>query len=208
MPKLKFNDYLVDDETSALKSNTPVSNTYGVRPPMVTGHGLSNLKDLLNSMTDEERDQMRETAQAVSTEAKPKRAYTKRVTHRNTPRVKKFTGIKGKAIAQVVATLDALNCSYKIVSPENHVFTRGVVFSGSEEKKRKHARPYGTVAAYYKPYVVGLKVGETVVIPAHKEINADEIQCSATAWMSNAWGKGSYASMINKNREVEVLRIK
>lgn len=208
MPKLKFNDYLVDDETSALKSNTPVSNTYGVKPPMVTGHGLSSLRDILNSMTTEEREEIKKTAEAMSTEVKPTRTRMKRTTSRNAPRIRKFTDIKGKAIAQVVATLDALNCSYKIVSPENHVFTRGVVFSGSEQKKRKHDRPYGTVAAYYKPYIVGIKVGETAVIPAHKEITAEDIQCSATAWMSNTWGKGSYASMINKNREVEVLRIK
>jgi hypothetical protein len=201
MPKLKFNDYLVDDEDSALKSNTPVSNTYGVRPSMVTGHGLSSLRDIVNSMQSKETKQM-------ENEVKPKRTYKKRAMRNNSPRVRKFTDIKGKAIAQVVATLDALNCSYKIVSPENHVFTRGVVFSGDENKKRKIARPYGTVAAYYKPYVVGLKVGETAVIPKHKEISADDIQCSATAWMAGAWGKGSYATMINKSREVEVLRIK
>lgn len=208
MPKLKFNDYLVDDEdNSALKSNTPTSNTYGVKPPMITGHGLSNLKDLINSMSRREREQMQQAAQAIQTEPKPKRKYTKRAKKIVNP-IKKFKDIKGRALAQVIATLDALNCSYKIISADNQTFTRGVVFGGKEGRKRRTDRPYGMVAAYYKPYIVGLKVGETATIPAHKEISADDIQGSATAWMAGTWGKGSYASMINKSREVEVLRIK
>ncbi len=137
---------------------------------------------------------MQQAAQAIQTEPKPKRKYTKRAKSTANP-IKKFKDIKGRALAQVIATLDALNCSYKIISADNQTFTRGVVFGGKEGRKRRADRPYG-------------KVGETATIPAHKEISADDIQGSATAWMAGTWGKGSYASMINKSREVEVLRIK
>lgn len=206
MPKLKFKNFMLDDENTPV--HIPMSSTYVTKPKSVTAHGLQNLKNILSSLTVNEPTPTATPRPIVETiEIKKPRKYTRRV-KKGTPHVNKFTDIKGKAIAQVVATLDALNCSYKIVSSDNHVFTRGVVFGDSKTKKRKTDRPHGLVAAYFKPYVVGLQIGESATIPHTPEIAAAEIQGSVTGWMSSNWGNGSYTTMIDKERNVQVLRIK
>ena len=200
MPKLKFKDFMLDDENTPVK--VPVSNTYTAKRSIVAGHGLSALREILHSIESTPTPTPTPAPQP-KVEAKPKRKYTKRK-----PFVKKIGGIKDKALAQVIATLDAINCTYKIVTDDNQVFTRGVVFSGSETKKRKLLRPHGMVAAHYKPYIVGMKVGDTALIPPHKELPPDVIQSSATAWMAGSWGKGSYNTMIDAQNNIQVLRIR
>ena len=194
MPKLKFQDFMRNDESTPVQF--PTSNMYEVKPKVGIVHGLEHLKDVFHSMEPE-------------AESKPKRKYTKRKSIKQKANQNShFNNVTAKAIAQAMHILRATKCAFKIVTVDGTVFQEGDVhaFRGHGGKI---GHPRGFIAAHFKPYLEPMKVGGVVEVPWHPEIREDDLQSAMTAWMTGKWGKGSYATQKNNNKKViEVLRYK
>jgi len=109
-----------------------------------------------------------------------------------------------------LAALKATGAKYIIVMPDGTVHTQGDLKLASEEKpKRKRCvdHPYGTITAYYMPYINDLEPGNIVEIPFDRfkpEVLISGISSRAVTW----WGKGSVVTAQNKQKKVvEVMRV-
>jgi len=195
MPKLKFKDFMRNDESTPVQF--PTSNMYEVKPKVGIVHGLEHLKDVFHSMEPE-------------AESKPKRKYTKRKSMKQKANQNShFNNVTAKAIAQAMHILRATKCAFKIVTVDGTVFAEGLTESINLSRRMNPNRPYGLIASHFKPIVKDMKVGDIAEVPWHPQIREDDLQSAMTAWMGSTWGKGSYATQKNDNKKViEVLRYK
>lgn len=207
MPKLKYQSMLDDEEIR----NTPVSNTYTAKPKVMRAHGLQNLQDLIKNIEIEESkkemDRRFAEAEARSEQAAPKtkRKYTRRVKV-SKPTISKIRGVKEKALFQALATLKALNCAFKVYV-DNTMYEEGEMPGNKITRERRTDREYGSMAKFYKPFIQDLKVGGTATVPYNPTFDPEDIRSSITAWMSSTWGKGSYTTMFDKQKNLEILRV-
>ena len=212
MPKLKYQSMLDDEEVHKV----PVSNTYTAKPKIMRAQGLQSLQDLIRNIEIEESKiemdrrfaeaEARSEARAKAEQAKPKRKYVRKASVK--PQLKKFGGVKEKALVQALLTLQALGCSYKILTADGKLLEQGVVDDGKTKRHRRADREYGSLAAYYKPFIENLQVGETAIIPFNPEFQPEDLRSSVTARMASSWGKGSYTTMFDKHKNLEIFRIK
>ncbi len=118
-----------------------------------------------------------------------------------------------RAMKSALETLSAIGCSYKVIGPDSvevihdpaHLF----------EKRKRSAVPndapynYGDLKHHYLPYIEDLEVGQVAQIPYTDELPYSALQSSASAYLSKAWGNGSYTTATNKTTKcLEILRIK
>jgi hypothetical protein len=118
-----------------------------------------------------------------------------------------------RAMKSALETLSAIGCSYKVIGPDlvevihdpAHLF----------EKRKRSAVPndapynYGDLKHHYLPYIENLAVGQVAQIPYTDELPYSSLQSSASAYLSKAWGNGSYTTATNKiTKCLEILRIK
>ena len=118
-----------------------------------------------------------------------------------------------RAMKSALETLRAIGCVYKVIGPDlievthdpAHVF----------DKRKRSAVPadapynYGDLKHHYLPYVENLEVGQVAQIPYTDELPYSSLQSSASAYLSKAWGNGSYTTATNKiTKCLEILRIK
>jgi hypothetical protein len=216
MPKLKFQDFMVDDDPDL--PSTPMSDMYQAKPKVISAQGLQSLQGLLDDMEERRiqrdlEDVKRSAADLV--EPRVKRKYVRKAPIK--PQIRKpktFThagkirGVKDKALMQALATLQALNCAYKVLTEEGKVMTHGEVPTNKTGRTRRTDREYGAIAAYYKPFIENLQVGQTVVIPFNPDIEPEDLRSSVTARMASSWGKGSYTTMFDKRKNLEIFRIR
>ena len=110
-------------------------------------------------------------------------------------------GIQIVAIKKALRILEAAGASF-------HVKFDDQEWGKSLETKRakKPSKyPYGALAGHIAKYTAGIQPNETVKIPVG-EFDIDAVRYSATGYLSNKWGRGSY--MIHKEPTyVEVLRL-
>jgi hypothetical protein len=215
MPKLKYQSMLDDEEVHKV----PVSNTYTAKPKIMRAQGLQSLQDLIRNIEIEEskiemdrrfaeaeaRSEARAKAEQAE-QAKPKRKYVRNASIK--PHPKKFGGVKEKALVQALLTLQALGCSYKILTADGKLLEQGSIDDGKTRRHRRTDREYGSLAAYYKPFIENLQVGGTAVIPFNPEFQPEDLRSSVTARMASSWGKGSYTTMFDKSKNLEIFRIK
>ena len=77
-----------------------------------------------------------------------------------------------------------------------------------EEKPRKRASlyPHGEIRKYILPYVEALDLDEIISIPL-KEYPQEHVRGNLCAWATTVWGKGSYTSTINHDKNtVDIYR--
>jgi len=118
-----------------------------------------------------------------------------------------------RAMKNALETLRAIGCVYKVIGPDlievthdpAHVF----------DKRKRSSVPadapynYGDLKHHYLPYVENLEVGQVAQIPYTDELPYSSLQSSASAYLSKAWGNGSYTTATNKiTKCLEILRIK
>jgi hypothetical protein len=206
MPKLKYQSMLDDEEIR----NVPVSNTYTAKPKIMRAQGLQSLQDLIKNIEIEESKmemdrrfaEAEARSEAKQEQPKPKRKYVRRVKAAK-PTISKIRGVKEKALFQAIATLKALNCAFRIYV-DNTMYEEGEM-PGS--KTRRTDREYGSMAKYYKPFIENLKIGGTATVPYNPMFQPEDIRSSITAWMASNWGKGSYTTMFDKQKNLEILRV-
>ena len=110
-------------------------------------------------------------------------------------------------IETALLKLRATGCAYKVMLPDDVII--GHDAERLEPKLRATRRPNGTFRDHYQPVLINLQPGEVGEIPYPDEQFAVDLQASATAWMCKQWGNGSYATSVNKTKQVlEVLRLK
>ena len=77
-----------------------------------------------------------------------------------------------------------------------------------EDKPRKAASkyPHGEIRQYVLPFVENLMPDGVVSIP-FKKYDAESIRGNACSWCTTVWGKQTYSTTVNKDKQtVEVYR--
>jgi len=113
-----------------------------------------------------------------------------------------------KTIAKAVELLKASGAQFKVISPNGDEFGELEV---TAEKKKTFRFTRGELAAFYKPALESLKVGEVATIknPDPSKYDIEDFRSSACSWISKHWGLESHTSTIDRNFDVlEILRIK
>lgn len=114
-------------------------------------------------------------------------------------------------IKEAVNKLKAAGCSMKVLMPDGEVLIHDP--HNALDGRKRHRNPntpygYGDLKKHYGPHIQNLKVGDVAIVPYSDTLPADKIQASMTAWMSTTWGKGTYATITNKEtKSIEVLRL-
>jgi hypothetical protein len=198
---------MVDDDPDL--PSTPMSDMYQAKPKVISAQGLQSLQGLLDDMEERKAKQVVETYKPIAPlEQRVKRKYVRKAKVAVNKGAKKFGSVKEKALVQALLTLQALGCSYKILTVDGKLLEQGVVDDGKVRRHRRSDRPFGSIAAYYKPFVENIQVGQTAVIPFNPEFQPEDLRSSLTAWMAANWGKGSYTTMFDKRKNLEIFRIR
>ena len=188
------NQIQLDDEDFPI--DIPMSDTYKAKPKGV--HGLENLRAVILDYEESQK--------AVKPKAKQKKIKVKRAANTNG---NKFNSVQEKAVEQAVNLLNAAKAAYRIVTADNKIYESENYIASTNKRALSKDRPYGAIAAHFKPYVENLQVGESACIPFNEQIHRSNLQSAVSAWMCGHWGKGSYTTLVNKDRQhLEVLRIK
>lgn len=114
--------------------------------------------------------------------------------------------IQKKQVEKWATMLDAWGVKFKIILDD------GAEFGGLEViKEKSHKRhlkyPWGLMAAYVKPFVENMAVGDVVAIP-FGDYDRKSVQGAASAACHAMWGKGAHNVMTNnKTNCVELMRI-
>lgn len=187
------NQIKLDDEDLVI--DIPTSDVYPINKRAM--HGLENLREMLN--------RYEESKQTTKPKAKQKEIKVKRAQN-NTG---KFNSVQEKAVEQAINLLNASKCAYRIVTADNKIHESENFIVSTYKRPLSKDRPYGSIAAHFKPYVENLQVGDTACIPFSEKIHRSTLQSAMSAWMCGHWGKGSYTTLVNKDRQhIEVLRVK
>jgi hypothetical protein len=115
--------------------------------------------------------------------------------------------IQKQTIAKLVAALNGVNASYKIILPDGTEY--GALETKPVKIKGGRTQPYerGVLLAYVRPFLANLKPGEVAVIPAGV-YDMDYLAPCAYREAFELYGKGGSTGARNdKNGTVEILRL-
>lgn len=124
---------------------------------------------------------------------------------------KEMSMIAKVVIKECVNKLKAAGCSMKVLMPDGEVLIHDP--HNALDGRKRHRDPnttyaYGDLKKHYGPHLENLKVGDVATVPYTDELPYDKLQASMTAYMSTTWGKGTYATVTNKDTKcIEVLRL-
>lgn len=124
---------------------------------------------------------------------------------------KEMSMIAKVVIKECVNKLKAAGCSMKVLMPDGEVLLHDP--DNQLDSRKRHRDPntpyaYGDLKRHYGPHLENLKVGDVAIVPYTDALPYDKLQASMTAYMSTAWGKGTYATVTNKDTKcIEVLRL-
>ena len=89
-----------------------------------------------------------------------------------------------------------------IVGDEEH----GSLEVAKTSKRRVLSLPFGTMRAHVVPWLTDMQPGDLVEIPI-LDFPPETVRGNACAWANEKWGRGTYASTINREtRRVELYR--
>lgn len=123
--------------------------------------------------------------------------------------------LKEVALNRALAMLRAAGCSYIVLDPEMNRYVHGDVYPVKEQPKpskrqelwAKKGRKYGDIAAYIKPYIDSLEIGDVVVVPYGPFVEERvRLQASLSSTCSKRFGNGSHLTHLNE-QGVELLRV-
>jgi hypothetical protein len=123
-----------------------------------------------------------------------------------------FQAIHRKAIDDAIARLKAVGCSFKIITPiDEEIFYDPDNKMGKPKKRTKRdegSYSHGDLKKHYGPYLENVAIGQVVEVPYTDDLPYAPLQSSLSAYLSNAWGKGTYTTVTNKKTKMlEVLRL-
>lgn len=115
--------------------------------------------------------------------------------------------VKNLALERAVKLLEALRCSYAIVTDDGQTFTNGLEVVVPKERRRSPLKySYGEITAHYKPKLnLNAPVGSVQIIACGRFLPA-EIRGGVCSLLSREWGKDTYMSNITPEG-VEILRV-
>jgi hypothetical protein len=114
-----------------------------------------------------------------------------------------------KAIDEAINKLRVTGCAFKVMLPNDEFVIHDIDRIEPKKIQRNRTYAHGELKQHYWPYLANLQVGEVASIPYSDELPVAALQSSATAYLSNTWGNGSYTTSTNKEKQVlEVLRLK
>lgn len=113
--------------------------------------------------------------------------------------------LQRKELAHVLKFIEALGCTYKVITDDGQEFGTLTVATPKSRTRRPSKFAYGEVAAWYKQHVNLFAVpGVVQEIPLGK-FGAEDIRGGMCAWLTSKWGKGTYVTAVTKTH-VEVMR--
>ena len=113
--------------------------------------------------------------------------------------------IQVKELQRAVKFIDALGCTYKIITPEGEEFGTLEVKPTKDRKRAPLRYPYGEISKFYKPQLnLQAEIGEVQEIAIGK-FTAEDIRNGVSSMLSREWGVDTYTTNIN-NSAVEILR--
>lgn len=114
--------------------------------------------------------------------------------------------IQQRELERAVKFIDALGCTYKIITPDGAEFGTLEVKPAKERTRAPLRYPYGELARFYKPQLnLNAEVGDVQEIQVGKYLPAD-IRAGVSSILSKEWGPETYTTSIGDG-VVEVLRI-
>jgi hypothetical protein len=113
--------------------------------------------------------------------------------------------IQLKEFQRAVKFIDALGCTYKIITPEGEEFGTLEVKPIKDRKRAPLRYPYGEISKFYKPQLnLQAEIGEVQEIAIGK-FTAEDIRSGVSSMLSREWGVDTYTTNINDSA-VEILR--
>lgn len=115
--------------------------------------------------------------------------------------------IQMKELQRCIKFITAINCQFKIITPEGEEFGELVV---EQKKKRTVDRsspryPFGEIARWYKPFInLDLKVGEVMTVP-FGDFDKKSVQSGVISFLVKSWGKKTFTSVTTET-QIEILR--
>ena len=115
--------------------------------------------------------------------------------------------IKDMGMERAYAILRALGAQYIVKTAQGDIVIHGdlKLAEPKVEPDTAKRRPKRRIGHMYMPELQKLQPGESVVIKATDEIDAESLQACMTAWATAHWGKGAYMSA-QRDGGVEILR--
>jgi hypothetical protein len=114
--------------------------------------------------------------------------------------------IQLKELQRAIKFIDALGCSFKIITPDGEEF--GVLeVKATKDRKRAPLRyAYGEIAKFYKPQLnLAAEIGDVQEVAIGK-FSCEDIRSGVCSVLSKEWGKDTYTTNMT-GVSVEVLRI-
>jgi hypothetical protein len=114
--------------------------------------------------------------------------------------------IQLKELQRAIKFIDALGCTYKIITPEGDEFGTLEVKMPKDRKRAPLRYPYGEISKFYKPQLnLAAEIGDVQEIAIGK-FSSEDIRSGVCSVLSKEWGKDSYTTSTT-DCSVEILRI-
>lgn len=122
---------------------------------------------------------------------------------------KTLTRAQRDMLGRMMHALSAMNCKFLVITPEGEKYgNMREDDKPAKGKRRPLKHPFGVKAAYVRPYLETLDVGQVVEIPVEgSDFTATEIVNACSSLACKLWGNGQATTAFNpKTKMVEVLR--
>jgi hypothetical protein len=111
--------------------------------------------------------------------------------------------IQRKELHRVLAFVESLRCTYKIITDDGEEF--GTLVVAPVKTKRPLTYAYGEISNWYRPYIdLNAGVGVVQEIPFGK-FPPETIRSGLCSWLTKEWGKDTYITAIT-DTHVELMR--
>jgi hypothetical protein len=110
--------------------------------------------------------------------------------------------VKQLALVSAIDRLKAIGAQFAIITADGKQF--GDLKLAKPEPKKK---PRPNYQAIYRDQISQMKVGDVVTLKAGEGVDADNLRCSAQAYLIQRYGTGASTSTVSGNT-IEILRLK
>jgi hypothetical protein len=114
--------------------------------------------------------------------------------------------IQKRELTRAINLINALGCTYKIITPEGEKFGELRVVEPTVRTKRAELRyPYGVLKRYVCDEMkMDLAIGEVYEVKCG-QFHAATLRASICAHLTKNWGSKTYTTVAHKDR-IEILR--
>lgn len=114
--------------------------------------------------------------------------------------------IQKRELTRAINLIDALGCTYKIITPEGEKFGELATVEPKVKTKRTGLRyPYGVLKRYVcSEMKMDLAIGEVYEVKCG-QFHAETLRASICSHLTKTWGEKTYTTVAHKDR-IEILR--